>query len=287
MTYHFRQALLSMRGNLTATLATLTTMTLTLLTLGAALLLTLNVNRTLAQLESQVEVAAFLKPGTDAGALLTRARAFPGVEEARLVTSEQALDEMTRDYPYVREAANLAGNPFPDTLRLRVGRVEDSPTVAAAVSTLAGVQDVEYGAGYVDQTVRTLTAIRAAAYALVGLLLLGTLFNILNAVRVAMYSRRQEISVMRLLGATRGFIRMPHVIEGVLLGLLASSLALALLAPTYLALAARVHQFAPVFPVVRDPATLLPILGGVGLLGVLMGLIGSLFASRRYLRELE
>jgi len=287
VTYHLRQALLSMRGNLTATLATLTTMTLTLLTLGAVLLLTLNVNRTLAQLESQVEVAAFLKPGTDAAALLTRARAFPGVQEARLVTSEQALDEMTRDYPYVREAANLAGNPFPDTLRLRVGRVEDSPRVAASVSTLAGVQDVEYGAGYVDQTVRTLTAIRGAAYALVGLLLLGTLFNILNAVRVAMYSRRQEISVMRLLGATRGFIRMPHVIEGVLLGLLASSLALALLTPTYLALAAQVHRFAPVFPVVRDSATLLPILGGVGLLGVLMGLIGSLFASRRYLRELE
>ena len=66
---------------------------------------------------------------------------------------------------------------------------------------------VEYGAGYVDPTVETLTAVRGAGYALVGLLLLGTLFNILNAVRVAMYARRDEISVMRLLGATRSFIR--------------------------------------------------------------------------------
>ncbi|WP_212648349.1 cell division protein FtsX [Deinococcus hopiensis] len=287
MTYHFRQALLSMRGNLTATFATLTTMTLTLLMLGSVLLLTLNVNRTLAQMESQVEVAAFLGPGADGTLLLRRVRAFPQVRSAKIVTSAQALDEMTRDYPYVREAAQLAGNPFPDTLRMRVGRVEDSRTVAAAVSTLAGVDDVEYGAGYVDQTVRTLTAVRGAAYALVGLLLLGTLFNILNAVRVAMYARRSEISVMRLLGATRGFIRMPHVIEGVLLGLSASVLALALLTPTYLELSSRVRLFAPVFPVVRDLQSLVPILGGVGLLGVLMGLIGSLFASRRYLRELE
>ncbi|EYB66603.1 hypothetical protein DEIPH_ctg084orf0017 [Deinococcus phoenicis] len=287
MTYHFRQALLSMRGNVTATFATLTTMTLTLLMLGFVLLLTLNVDRTLEQLESQVEVAAFLRPGTDGAALLTQVRSLPQVRGATLATSEQVLDEMTRDYPYARDAAQLAGNPFPDTLRLRVGRVEDSRTVAAAVSALPGVQDVEYGAGYVDQTVRTLTAVRGAGYALVGLLLLGTLFNILNAVRVAMYARRNEISVMRLLGATRGFIRMPHVIEGVLLGLAAAALALALLTPAYLGLASRVQLFAPVFPIVQDLPTLLPILGGVGLLGVLIGLAGSLFASRRYLRELE
>lgn len=287
MTYHFRQALLAMRGNLTATFATLTTMTLTLLMLGFVLLLTLNVDRTLEQLESQVEVAAFLRDGANGPALLSQVRSLPQVREARLVTSEQVLEEMTRDYPYARDAALLAGNPFPDTLRMRVGRVEDSRTVAAAVAALPGVEDVEYGAGYVDQTVRTLTAVRGAGYALVGLLLLGTLFNILNAVRVAMYARRNEISVMRLLGATRGFIRMPHVIEGVLLGLTAGVLALALLTPAYLELATRVQLFAPVFPVVRDLPSLLPILVGVGLLGVLIGLVGSLFASRRYLRELE
>ncbi|WP_216323214.1 cell division protein FtsX [Deinococcus aestuarii] len=287
MSYHLRQALLAMRGNLTATFATLMTMTLTLLMLGFVLLLTLNVNRTLSQLESQVEVAAFLREGADGPLLLTQVRALPQVREATLVTSEQVLNEMTRDYPYARDAAELAGNPFPDTLRMRVSRVEDSRAVARAVGTLAGVEDVEYGAGYVDQTVRTLTAVRGAGYALVGLLLLGTLFNILNAVRVAMYARRQEISVMRLLGATRGFIRMPHVIEGLILGVTAAALALALLTPTYLELAERVGLFAPVFPVVRDLPTLLPILGAVGGLGVVIGLFGSLFASRRYLRELE
>jgi cell division transport system permease protein len=262
-------------------------MTLTLLMLGFVLLLTLNVNRTLEQLESQVEVAAFLNVGTDGAALLKQVQGFPQVREAQLVSSEQVLEEMTRDSPYARDAVALVGNPFPTTVRMRVGRVEDSRVVAAAVSRLPGVQDVEYGAGYVDPTVRALTAIRAAGYGLVGLLLLGTLFNILNAVRVAMYARRNEISVMRLLGATRGFIRMPHVIEGVLLGVLAGAVALALLTPAYFELARRVQLFAPVFPVVTDPAVLAPILGGVALLGVIIGLLGSLFASRRYLQELE
>lgn len=287
MTYHLRQALLAMRGNVTATLSTLVTMTLTLLMLGFVLLLTLNVNRTLAQLESQVEVAAFLKDGADGPGLLTRVRALPQVREAALVDKGQVLTEMTQDSPYTRDAAALVGNPFPDTLRLRVGRVEDSRAVAAAVETLPGVEDVEYGAGYVDPAVRTLTAVRAAGYALVGLLLLGTLFNILNAVRVAMYARCGEISVMRLLGATRGFIRMPHVLEGLIVGVTAAALSLALLTPAYLGVARRMQTFAPVFPVVTDQATLLPLLGGVALLGVLIGLVGSLFATRRYLRELE
>ncbi|MBZ9749301.1 ABC transporter permease [Deinococcus sp. HMF7604] len=287
MTYHLRQALLAMRGNVTATLATLVTMTLTLLMLGFVLLLTLNVNRTLFQLESQVEVAAFLTANAQDQTILTQARALPQVREATLVTSEQVLSEMTQDSPYTRDAVALVGNPFPDTLRLRVGRVEDARVVAQAVAGLPGVEDVEYGADYVDPTVRTLTAIRGAGYALVGLLFLGTLFNILNAVRVAMYARRDEISVMRLLGATRGFIRMPHVIEGLLVGTLAAALAVGILTPTYLNLAERVQRLAPVFPVTRDADTLLPLLGGVALLGILTGLLGSVFATRRYLKELE
>lgn len=287
MNYHLRQALQGMLGNLTATLSTLMTMTLTLLMLGFVVLLTMNVNRTLEQLESQVEVAAFLRDGSDKAALLKAAQAIPQVREAKLVTKEQVLEEMSLDYPYTRDAALLAGNPFPDTLRMKVSRVEDSRIVAAAVSKMVGVQEVEYGAGYVDQTVRTLSAIRAAGYGLVGLLLLGTLFNILNAVRVAMYARRKEIGIMRLLGATRMFIRMPHLLEGLLLGLCAALLASLLLLPSYHELARRVQLFAPVFPIVTDWQGILPTLFLLLGLGVGIGFLGSLLATQRYLRELE
>ena len=276
-----------MRANLTATLSTLTTMTLTLLTLGGVLLLTLNVDRTLERLESQVEVAAYLTPSADEQALLKAARSYPQVTQARLVSSEEVLKEMTRDYPYTREATALTGNPFPDTLRLRVARLEDSRRVAAAVEALPGVESVEYGETYVDSAVRALTAVRAVGYGMVALLLLGTLFNILNAVRVAMFARRDEISVMRLLGATRSFIRMPHLIEGLLVGSVAAVLAVTALAWGYRLLAGRLVLFAPIFPVVTDWDVLWPLLIGVGLLGVLLGLAGSLFATRRYLRELE
>lgn len=287
MTYHLRQAFLAMRGNLTAALSTLFTMTLTLVMLGFVVLLTLNVNRALGQLESQVEVAAFLNDGADVDGLLARIRGISQVTAAVVVPKAQVLSEMTRDYPYVKDAADLAGNPFPDTIRLRVQRVADTRPVAQQVGALSGVQDVEYGAGYVDQTVRTLNTVRAAAYVLVGLLLAGTLFNILNAVRVAMYARRAEISVMRLLGATRGFIRLPYLLEGVLLGLAAGLVAALLLYPGYRQLAARVAALVPSLPVLTDTVLIGEVLLGLAGLGVLVGLIGSWWASSRYMRELE
>lgn len=276
-----------MRGNAVATLSTFITMTLTLLMLGFVVLLTLNVDRTLAQLESQVEIAAFLEDGTDAAALARQVRALPPVTDVQVVSKERVLEEMQRDYPYTKDAVALTGNPFPTTLRLKVARVEDSPQVAAQLGKLKGVQDVEYGAGYVDQTVKTLSTARVAGYGLVSLLLVGTLFNILNAVRVAIYARRHEIALMRLLGATPRFIRAPHLIEGVLLGLLAGLLASGMLSPAYLYLAREVHTLLPLMPVVTDLATISPVLLGLLLLGALVGLLGSLFATRRYLRELE
>ena len=138
MNFHLREALLQMRGNFTATFSTLITMTLTLLMLGFVVLLTLNVDRTLAQLESQVEIAAFLSDSADGAALEKQVRDQPQVTDAKLIGKAQVLSEMSRDYPYTEEAASLAGNPFPDTLRLRVARVEDSRAVAELVRELAG-----------------------------------------------------------------------------------------------------------------------------------------------------
>ncbi|WP_027480699.1 cell division protein FtsX [Deinococcus pimensis] len=287
MTYHLRQAWLAMRGNLTATLATLTTMVLALVMLGFVVLLTLNVDRALSQLESQVEVAAFLRDGADTERILSSIQDLPQVREATVVRKDAVLAEMQRDYPYVREAAELAGNPFPDTLRVRVARVADTTTVAGAVRKLDGVESVEYGAGYVERAARVLDAVRVAGYVLVALLLAGTLFNILNAVRVAMYARRAEINVMRLLGATRGFIRLPYLIEGLLLGVLGAALAGALLVPGYEALASRLTVLVPSLPMLQDRAVLAQLVGTLAGLGVLVGLVGSVVASGRYLRELE
>ncbi len=287
MKYHLRQALMAVRLNITATLATLTTMTLTLVMLGFVVLLSLNVDRSLSQLESQVEISAFLRDGVDGQALVSQIQTMDKVKSVELKTSEQVLDDMVQVSPDLRELSDIVGNPYPNTIKIKTEHVADTKMLAPQISSLPGIENIEYGAAYVDKTVRTLSAIRGAAYVLVGLLLMGTFFNILNAVRVAIYARRNEINVMRLLGATRGFIQMPHIIEGVSVGFLAAFIAIIVLSISYIGLINQVKELAPMIPVVTEVSTISLLFLFLAILGVSLGLFGSIFASRRYLKELE
>jgi len=287
MTYQLRQMWLALRGNFTAALATLTTMTLTLALLGAVSLLTLNLERTLSSLEKEVEVSALLLESADDAALLKTAQALPEVASARIVTKAEALEELSKQLPSIRESGSLEGNPLPDAIRLTLKNPQDAREVATKLKALSGVESVEYGAGYVDQALRTFNSVRLLGYSLVALLLLNSLFNILSTVRVGMFARRNEIEVMRLLGARRSFIRAPYVLEGILLGLLASLLTAALLYPAYFALTGQLRSLLPSLPLLQDRSVVLELLALLIGLGVLVGALGSLFASNRYLRELE
>jgi cell division transport system permease protein len=295
MLYHLRQSWLAVRGNLTAAVATLTTMTLTLTILGLVALITLNLERIVNTLEQDVQITAFLEPSrskaeaSDKAARVQQEIAkLPYLESAAFITKEQALGQLTLDYPYFASATKIIDNPLSDRVVIKLKSPRDVKALAAKVEAIAGVQKpVEYGAGVVDNVLNALQAVRGFGYGLVALLLLNSLFNVLNTIRVAMYARRDEINVMRLIGATRGFIRAPYVLEGGGLGLLASLATLVVLYPTYTVGAGRLQDIVPFLPLIREPVTVLQVIALVTLLGVLLGLLGSLWATNRYLREVE
>jgi cell division transport system permease protein len=295
MLYHLRQSWLAVRGNLTAAVATLTTMTLTLTILGLVALITLNLERIVTTLEQDVQITAFLEPSVSkseasdkAARVQQQIATLPYLESATFISKDQALEQLTTDYPYFGAATKIVDNPLSDRVVIKLKSPRDVKVLAAKVEAIQGVQKpVEYGAGVVDNVLNALQAVRAFGYGLVALLLLNSLFNVLNTIRVAMYARRDEINVMRLIGATRGFIRAPYVLEGVGLGLLASLMTLAVLFPTYTVGAGRLQDIVPFLPLIREPVTVLQVIAIVTGLGVLLGLLGSLWATNRYLREVE
>lgn len=295
MLYHVRQAWLAVRGNLTAAVATLTTMTLTLTILGLVALITLNLERIVSTLEQDVQITAFLEPSRSPAEAKDKAERvqqeiakLPFLESAQFITKEQALSQLTLDYPYFASATKIIDNPLSDRVVIKLKSPRDVRALATRVEAISGVQKpVEYGAGVVDNVLNALQAVRAFGYGLVALLLLNSLFNVLNTIRVAMYARRDEINVMRLIGATRGFIRAPYVLEGVGLGLLASLATLIVLFPTYTVGAGRLQDIVPFLPLIREPVTVLQVIALLTGLGVLLGLLGSLWATNRYLREVE
>ncbi len=157
------------------------------------------------------------------------------------------------------------------------------PEVAAAVTVLAGVEEVLWGREIVEQLLAITRMMRLVGIGLMVALALAALFIIANTIRMAIFARRREIGIMRYIGATNWFIRWPFVIEGLVLGLLGGMTAASVLAWGYYLAVRALVQAKPFWPWVQP----WPFLQQLALLllsiGVVIGILGSGLSLRRYL----
>ncbi len=257
---------------------------LALFVLGLFSLATRNLQLALAAVEERVEVVAYLREDVrqvDLDAAIETLATLPGVEEVRYLSKPEALERAIRDLPEIAEVStDLEVNPFPASLEVRFlpeGRTTETvEAVSAAAEALPAVEDVRYGREWVDRLffLRRIGGITAlilgGAFATVATLIIGT------AIRIAVFARREEIFVMRLVGARDSLIWRPFLLEGAVTGLLGGLLALTLTWLTYQA----VHQF--LFRLSWIPMAW--VVGGLSI-GILFGVLSSNLAVRRYLKE--
>lgn len=203
-----------------------------------------------------------------------RLRALPGVDSAEYLGRDEALAEFRKALgPDAALLDGLEGNPLPSSFTLalepgsrEVGRVED---MAAEISSWPGVGEVDYGGDWLRTMGNVLAFVRAAIYLAGALIAVASVFIISNTVRLAMYSRREEIGIMKLVGADNLLIRAPFVIEGMLQGALAAVLGVALLYALHGALvpgldwSGVLEGFTPVFVPAR--VAVLMVAGGAAL----------------------
>jgi len=283
--YALQQAMRAIRGNWVASVATITTMTLSLTILAGFSLLSLNMNQVLASLQGELEVSAFLAPGSDGPRLLETVRGWPEVARAEFVGRDRALASLVADIPSLATAAQLVDNPLPDALELRLLDPSQTPLVRVRLEQLPGVVDVEDGSDAVDTFLAINDALRVLGSILIVVLLSSALFAIVNSIRAAITAREDEIEVQRLVGATRAFIRAPFLIEGFLLGLFSAVITLALAIPGYQFVVARLAVQLPFVPFVRDAALLGQVAVLLTALALLVGLVGSAISVSQHLRE--
>ncbi|HEY0776811.1 MAG TPA: ABC transporter permease, partial [Gemmatirosa sp.] len=233
MRHAFREALLAFRRAPLLGALGVATIAFSLFSLGLFGLVALNIRDALARVEERVEVRAFLGDSATA-AQVTRvvaaAQGYPEVAGVYVVTSEEALRRARRELGEFRDVFDAAVLPPSVELRLRPGHrdARDVRAVADRMRALPGVDDVRYG----EEWVQKLAAIRAvataagialgAAFAVAALIITGA------TIRIAVLARAREIQLMRLVGATDGFIRLPFLLEGTVGGLVGGALALLL-----------------------------------------------------------
>jgi cell division transport system permease protein len=261
--------------------------------LGLFGLVAFNLQASLASLESRVEVIAYLRDDvrTDEIELaVAELRGLQAVAGVGFVSKEEALDRARTEFPDFQQVfADLEVNPLPASLEVRLlegSRNEASvDEVVRMAADFPFVEEVTYGQEWVQRlfTLRRVAFISAAvlggAFALVAALIIGT------ALRIAIFARRDEIYIMRLVGARDGFIRRPFLLEGALAGLLGGVIALGLTWGTFQVV--RAFLFSGSGNGVEDTLRWIPPewVGAGIVVGVVFGIVSSSLAVRRHLRE--
>jgi len=279
-----RETLLAFRRAPLLSALSITTIAFSLFVFGLFGLVTVNIRREMGTVAERVEVVAYLQRGTPIETITTAMadiQAFPEVETVTHVTEAAALERARRELPEFRDIfQDLEANPLPASLDVRLKPefrdARHAALVAERLRTFAFVDDVRYGSDWVAKLdhLRNIAGavglVVGAAFALVAIIIIGT------TIRMAVLHRGQEIAIMRLVGATDGFIRRPFLLEGLVKGLLGGALAIAMCYGAYALVNAYLLR-AAFFSTGQA-------LAGIGV-GGLLGLVGSLVSIGRHLRS--
>ncbi|MCG0277445.1 MAG: permease-like cell division protein FtsX [Thermanaeromonas sp.] len=286
--YFFRQAFLSLWRNAWMSVAASTSVAVTLFILGAFILLVLNINFIALALQSNLEIAVFLRvdtPRSQALALKQQMESLPGVKEVELVPKEQGLKILAQQLGEEELLEATGGvNPLPDYLRVRVEDPARIGEVAAILQNLPAVEKVNYGQAVVERLLAVLRWVRYLGVGIIGMLAVASLMLLMITIRLAVYARRREINIMKYVGATDWFIRWPFLLEGLFIGLIGGGIAAGVLLWGYTSLTYKIKLSLFFLPLLEDNTVLhytaLGLVGG----GACVGAVGSLLAIHRFLK---
>jgi cell division transport system permease protein len=280
MSLALREALLAFRRAPLLSALGITTIAFSLFAFGLFGLVTLNIREALRAVEDRVELRAFLVDGTSDDALAAAMGdigAFPEVREVGYVSPDSALARSREELAEFNDVFDASVLPGSIEVRLRDGS-RDPVTVQAVadrIATYPFIDDVRFGLEWVTK----LYAVRTAAvYTGVGLGIVFALVAVIiigSTIRMAVLARAREIEIMRLVGATNGFVRLPFLIEGTIKGLLGGALAVAMAWLAHTAVSRMLFE-----TVFFTPAQ-----AAIGIAaGATLGFLGSLLSVGRHLR---
>jgi len=262
------------------------TVFVTLSTLGMFGLLLLNLNYSLKMVQGQVRVTIFLKGGLpkdaikDVGKRLSSLNIVKNVKFVSKDTAYRRLQEELGREIYILSA--LEYNPLPNSFEVKLISPIYASTLSRRVLAWKEVSEVVYAREIVDKLIALIGIVEKIGVVIVFILGLAALLIIVNTIRLMVLSRQEEIEIMKLVGATSWFIRMPFVIEGVFQSFVGAVLSSALMFYGYVWLVKNIVWRFPFVPLVLDTKPILYVIAVVVIFGVLVGLFGSLLAIQKY-----
>ncbi len=274
-----------MRDHRSVHLVGMATMAASLLIFGVFLLLYVNLNSWLRGWGQQLTMSVYLTDETSETqreSIAAAIREFPGAEIERYISKQQAFTELEGALgPRAELLKGLSKNPLPASFEVvfGAGRVQsrDPAGLRSLLEGMEGVDEVQYSQDWLHRFAGFMNLFRVIGFGIGGLLCVGILFIVSNTIRLTIYARREEIEILKLVGATDWFVRMPFLIEGAIQGVLGGMVAVAALYSGYSLVSTQEMRFLDlaVLQFVFIPqAYVLALL----LLSVTLALLGSLIA---------
>jgi cell division transport system permease protein len=235
--YFFVEAATSLWRSRLMNALSIGTIAVSLFVLGAFLTIASNLSDVVTRWSRKVQVTFYLTDGLEAPvreSLVGQLQADPAVESVEVVTRDQALERfrsLFRDLQTLPD--DLGENPFPASVEatLRPGREapEEVRRLVSAFEKAPGVEEVQYDLLWIQRLATAIRLVRGVGALLGGILVLAGIFTISNVIRLTVYARQDELDIMRLVGATRAYVKGPFVVEGLIQGGLGGLISVGLL----------------------------------------------------------
>jgi cell division transport system permease protein len=288
---HGVEAFKSMGRNGWMSFASISAVTVTLLLVSVFLAILLNINYIATQIEDDVQIRAYIerteKP-ENYEAYKHQLESIDKVKTVEFQSKEKGLDELIKSLGDEGEVFSSLKkeNPLRDAFIVQTDTPQQTAEVAKEIDKMKFVSKTEYGQGTVEKLFKVTDTARNVGIFLVLGLVFTAMFLISNTIKLTIVSRRREIEIMKLVGATNGFIRWPFFIEGFALGVSGALLPIIVMAVGYQAIFDIVNQklgtvfieLLPVNPLIPQLSLLMLIIGGV------IGVWGSLTSVRKFLK---
>jgi len=285
--YFFQEAFTSFWRSRLVNAVSVGTIAVSLFVLGAFLTVAGNLGDVVSRWTEKIQIIVYLEEGIEdrvQQSLENRLREDPAVESVDLVDREQALERfraLFRDLSSLPD--DLGENPFPASLEVNLRATHQSPSeverLAAGFAEVPGVQEIQYDLLWIERLATGVRLLRGVGAFLGGILVLAGVFTISNVIRLTVYAREDELDIMRLVGATRAYVKGPFVVEGMLQGGLGGLVAAGMLWATLRWLARDISSS----ELLGQAAFALPSGIATALVagGMLVGVVGSLVSLRR------
>lgn len=228
----------------------ITTIVLSVLIISTTSLFFINANDMMNSWKQGIKIMAYLKPHIPESDLPDISHAIQkmyGVEDVRFISKKDAMKMLKKQMHRQSSLLNdLNENPLPDAFEIRMIPSSQSwekvETLSKKIETLPSVEEVEYGKRWLSRFENIFNLFRLAGLSLGIVFFIATVFIVANTIRLVLYARREELDIMRLVGASNGFIKIPFYIEGLIIGIVGGIIGLGLLFAAFSVLSSNVDQ---------------------------------------------